>query len=136
MDHASELLKAVTTVLQANVPMAGDWLAIRVSEPAYPFGTIDVTASEPQRGQGYYSERHTGVISVWCKTAESGVAALAQCYQLCNDAHTILGSIVFNAALQITSFAPGTMVPRSDPDGATFGRSFTFTAITHEVKNV
>lgn len=135
MDHALEVLKAITAVLQSECPLAGGWLAVRVQEPSYPFGTIDITSSEPLRGQKYYGERHTGVVAIWSKTLEGRRPDPARVFQLCAKAHRALGAAVYGGDLQITSLAPGIMTPRSDPDGATFGRSFTFTAVTHEVEH-
>lgn len=117
------------------MPLTGDWRATRLSTPVYPVGYINITASDPRRGQGYYGETHRGVVSVWTRAAKEADANPRQAFTLCDQAHTILGQARLSAnGLTVTQFACGAMTPQN-PDGLTWGRSFTFTAITHEVSN-
>lgn len=60
-DHALMLLQSIQSVLDAQVPLAGGWMATRLDTPTYPFGTIDMTSSTPVRGQAFYAEQHRGV---------------------------------------------------------------------------
>lgn len=134
-DHALRLMSAIETVLKAELPLAGDWLATRIDSPIYPVGFIDITRSDPRRGQGYYAEDHRGVISVWTRAAEGEKPNPRRAFALCNDAHTILGQAVLGfEGLTVSQFACGAMTPQN-PGGLTWGRSFIFTAITHEVTN-
>lgn len=134
-DHALRLMAAIETVLKAELPLAGGWLATRIETPTYPVGFIDVTSSAPRRGQAYYGEDHRGVISVWTRAGEGEAPNPRQAFMLCDQAHTILGQAVLGfEGLTVSQFACGAMTPQN-PDGLTWGRSFIFTAITHEVTN-
>lgn len=134
-DHASRLMASIETVLKAQLPLAGGWRATRLATPTYPVGYINITSSNPQRGQGYYGEAHRGVISVWTRAAAEVQSNPRLAFSLCNQAHTILGQAILSAyGLTVSQFACGVMTPQN-PDGLTWGRSFTFTAITHEVSN-
>lgn len=132
-DHALRLMAAIDATLKAQLPLAGGWRATRLATPVYPVGYIDVTSSVPRRGQGYYGETHRGVVSVWTRADKEQDANPREAFRLCNEAHTILGQAVLSAnGLTVTQFSCGAMTPQN-PDGLTWGRSFTFTAITHEV---
>lgn len=134
-DHALRLMAAIETVLKAELPLAGDWLATRIETPIYPVGFIDITNSIPRRGQGYYGEAHRGVISVWTRTPQGEAANPRRAFTLCNEAHTLLGQAILSApGFTVQQFQCGAMTPQN-PDGLTWGRSFIFTAITHEVTN-
>jgi hypothetical protein len=132
-DHASLLMAAVEAVLKAQLPLTGGWRASRIETPVYPVGFINITASTPRRGQGYYGEDHRGVISVWTRAAAGTQPNPRQAFALCNDAHSILGQAPLTIpGLSVAQFACGAMTPQN-PDGLTWGRSFIFTATTHEV---
>ena len=132
-DHALRLMRAVQEALEAGLPLDGGWRATRLETPIYPVGYINVTSSTPMRGQAYYAEQHRGVVSVWTRASRAEAANPAQCFNLCNDAHTILGQAILSASgFQVSQFACGAMTPQN-PDGLTWGRSFFFTATTHEV---
>lgn len=134
-DHALVLMQAVEAELIAEIPLTGGWRATRLETPVYPVGYINVTSSTPLRGQEYYGERHRGVISVWTRAARDADAHPAQAFRLCADAHTILGQAALTIpGFQVSQFACGAMTPQN-PDGLTWGRSFIFTAVTHEVSN-
>lgn len=134
-DHASTLLARIQAVLEADLPLAGGWRATRLETAPFPVGYIDITSSTPRRGQGYYGEAHRGVISIWTRAEEDQPVSPVHVFRLCNDAHTILGQAVLSApGLTVSQFACGAMTPQN-PDGLTWGRSFIFTAITHEVTN-
>ena len=133
MDHALTLLASIEGALSAGVPMAGGWLATRIETPQYPFGTIDMISSTPMRGQRFYAERHRGVISVWSRATVNNAPHPAEAFRLSEAAHRILGQVgLSGGGLTVTNFDCGALAPRN-PDGITWGRSFTFTAITHEV---
>lgn len=132
-DHALRLMQAVQAVLDADLPLAGGWRATRLKTPTYPVGYINVTGSTPLRGQAYYGEQHRGVVSVWTRATTEQAASPVQAFTICADAHTILGqAALIIPDFQVSQFACGAMTPQN-PDGLTWGRSFTFTAITHEV---
>lgn len=134
-DHALRLMAAIETVLKAELPLAGGWLATRIETPTYPVGFIDITRSDPRRGQAYYGEDHRGVISVWAKAGPNEAPNPRQAFRLCNEAHTLLGQAILSApGFTVQQFQCGAMTPQN-PDGLTWGRSFIFTAITHEVTN-
>lgn len=134
MDHALTLLASIEEVLSASVPMAGGWLATRIETPEYPFGTIDLTSSTPVRGQRFYAEQHRGVISVWSRKSVNSVPSPVEAFQLSEAAHRLLGAAVLsNPGFVVQQFQCGVLTPRN-PDGLTWGRSFIFTATTHEVK--
>lgn len=136
MDHASELLTALETFLTTDMPVAGGWLLTRMQKPTYPFGTIDLTSSSPLRGQAYYGELHTGVISLWVRAPVGQPPDPRQAFALANEAHTKLGAAILSSgSFVVSQFSAGVLTPRN-PDGLTWGRSFTFTAVTHEVQNV
>ena len=133
MDHALTLLALIEDVLSDGVPLAGGWLATRIETPQYPFGTIDMTSSTPIRGQAFYMEQHRGVISVWSRATVNNAPHPAEAFRLSEAAHRILGQVgLSGGGLTVTNFDCGALAPRN-PDGITWGRSFTFTAITHEV---
>ena len=132
-DHGLQLMQAIQTVLDAAMPLAGGWRATRLETPVYPVGYINLTSSDPQRGQAYYSERHRGVISVWTRATAEKSASPAECFRLCEQAHRLLGAAVLSSAdLVVQQFQCGVMTPQN-PDGLTWGRAFSFTAQTHEV---
>ena len=134
-DHALTLMQAIQTTLQAQVPLAGGWHATRLDEPKYPVGFIDLTSSTPLRGQAFYAERHTGIISVWSRKKISEVASPVEAFQLSERAHRLLGAAVLSRpGLVVQQFSCGVLTPRN-PDGLTWGRLFQFTAQTHEVNN-
>lgn len=135
MDHASELLDAVRDVLLTGVPVPGGWLLTRMKQPQYPFGTIDITSTIPERGQGFYAEVHRGVISVWGRS-ELGMSPDPRVvFELASNAHRVLqASSLSSGTFTVSQFTTGDLTPRN-PDGLTWGRSFTFTAMTYEVEN-
>lgn len=134
-DHASLLLGAVQALLTARLPLAGGWHAGRLETPTYPVGYIDLTQSTPLRGQGYYGEDHRGVISIWTRADQGEPVSPLPAFRLCNDAHTILGQEAPKpVGLTVSRFTCGAMTPQN-PDGLTWGRSFIFTATTHEVNS-
>lgn len=131
-DHALLLMQAIQRALDAEVPLAGGWLATRVETPTYPVGYIDLTQSTPLRGQGFYAEQHRGVISVWSRVSPPHPA---EAFRLSEQAHRLLGAAVLSQpGFVVQQFQCGAMTPQN-PDGLTWGRSFIFTAITHEVSN-
>ena len=135
-DHALTLMRAIQSVLDAQVPLAGGWLATRIETPTYPVGFIDLTSSAPIRGQAFYAEQHRGVVSVWSRKKVSNVPSPFEAFQLSEAAHRLLGSAVLSSAgMVVQQFQCGVMTPRSPDDGLTWGRSFVFTATTHEVQN-
>ena len=136
-DHGLTLMQAVQAVLDAQVPLAGGWLATRIKTPTYPVGFIDLTSSTPVRGQGFYAERHRGVISVWSRKTVNSAVSPVEAFQLSESAHRLLGAAVLSRGnLVVQQFQCGMMNSRPpDEDGLTWGRSFTFTATTHEVQN-
>lgn len=134
-DHGLQLMQAIDAVLRAQVSLAGGWFATRIDTPIHPVGYIDLTSSTPMRGQGFYAEQHRGVISVWSRKQVNNVPHPAEAFQLCEQAHRPLGAAVLSSAdLIVQQFQCGAMTPRN-PDGVTWGRLFTFSAITHEVQN-
>ena len=135
-DHGLTLMQAVQAVLDAQVPLAGGWLATRVKTPTYPVGFIDLTSSTPVRGQAFYAERHRGVISVWSRKTINSVPSPVEAFQRSEVAHRLLGAAVLSTAgFVVQQFQCGVMTPRPPEDGLTWGRSFVFTATTHEVQN-
>lgn len=135
-DHGLQLMQTIQSVLDAQVPLAGGWHATRLETPTYPVGFIDLTASAPQRGQGFYAERHRGVISVWTRVAEGEIASPAESFRLSEAAHRLLGAAVLSSpGFVVQQFQCGQLTPRPPADGLTWGRSFIFTAQTHEVQN-
>lgn len=131
-DHALLLMQAIETVLKAQVPLTGGWHATRLETPDYPVGYIDLTESDPIRGQRFYAEAHRGVISVWSRTKP---ASPAEAFRLSKQAHRLLGAAILSQpGFVVQQFQCGAMTPQN-PDGLTWGRSFIFTAITHEVSN-
>ena len=134
-DHALMLMQAIQRVLDAEVPLAGGWLATRIEAPIWPVGYIDLTMSEPLRGPCFYAERHRGIVSVWSRKTVSNVPNPAEAFQLSEQAHRILGAAVLSSpGFVVQQFQCGAMMPQN-PDGLTWGRSFIFTATTHEVSN-
>lgn len=132
-DHALTLMQAIQSVLDAQVPLAGGWLATRIETPTYPVGFIDLTASTPLRGQGFYAEQHRGVVSVWSRKTVNNVPHPAEAFRLSEQAHRLLGAAVLSSpGFVVQQFQCGAMTPQN-PDGLTWGRSFIFTATTHEV---
>lgn len=133
-DHALILMQAIQAVLDVQVPLAGGWLATRIETPTYPVGFIDLTSSAPVRGQAFYAERHQGVISVWSRKQISSMPSPIEAFQLSEEAHRLLGAAVLSSGnLVVQQFQCGAMTPRPPEDGLTWGRSFIFTATTHEV---
>ena len=133
MDHALTLLALIEGALSDDVPLAGGWLATRIETPEYPFGTVDMVSSTPIRGQAFYMEQHRGVISVWSRATVNNAPHPAEAFRLSEAAHRILGQVgLSGGGLTVTNVDCGALAPRN-PDGITWGRSFTFTAITHEV---
>ena len=134
-DHALMLMQAIKRVLDAEVPLAGGWLATRIETPIWPVGYIDLTMSEPLRGPCFYAERHRGIVSVWSRKTVSNVPNPAEAFRLSEQAHRILGAAVLSSpGFVVQQFQCGAMTPQN-PDGLTWGRSFIFTATTHEVSN-
>ncbi|RJL08414.1 hypothetical protein [Paracoccus siganidrum] len=134
-DHGLQLMQAIDAVLRAQVPLAGGWHATRLGTPIYPVGYVDLTSSTPMRGEGFYAEQHRGVVSLWSRKRVNNLAHPAEAFRLCEQAHRLLGAAVLSSAdLVVQQFQCGAMTPRN-PDGVTWGRSFTFSAITHEVQN-
>lgn len=132
-DHALTLMQAIQSVLDAQVPLTGGWLATRIETPSYPVGFIDLTSSTPIRGQAYYAERHTGVISIWSRKKVNEVASPVEAFQLSEAAHRLLGAAVLSRpGFVVQQFQCGVLTPRN-PDGLTWGRLFQFSAQTHEV---
>lgn len=135
-DHGLSLMQAIDTVLRAQVPLAGGWHATRIESPAYPVGYIDLTSSAPQRGQGYYAELHRGVVSIWTRAPAGQIASPAEVFDLSERAHRLLGSAVLSSgSFVVQQFQCGALTPRPPDDGLTWGRIFTFSALTHEVQN-
>lgn len=135
-DHGLQLMQAIDRVLAAAVPLAGGWHATRLATPVYPVGYIDLTSSEPRRGQAFYAEQHRGVISVWTRAAEGEIASPAEAFTLSEAAHRLLGAAVLSSpGFVVQQFQCGQLTPRPPADGLTWGRSFTFSANTHEVQN-
>lgn len=135
-DHALTLMQAIQSVLDAQVPLTGGWLATRIETPSYPVGFIDLTSSTPVRGQAFYAERHRGVVSVWSRKTINTAPSPVEAFQLAEAAHRLLGAAVLSrGSLIVQQFQCGVMAPRPPEDGLTWGRSFTFTAATHEVQN-
>ncbi|MCV2448460.1 hypothetical protein [Paracoccus sp. DMF] len=133
-DHALTLMQAIQSMLDSQVSLAGGWLATRIETPDYPVGFIDLTSSVPVRGQAFYAEQHRGVVSVWSRKTVSTVPSPVEAFQLSEAAHRLLGSSVLSSGnLIVQQFQCGVMTPRSPDDGLTWGRSFVFTATTHEV---
>ena len=134
-DHALMLMQAIQRVLDAEVPLAGGWLATRIETPTYPVGYIDLTLSEPLRGPCFYAERHRGIISAWSRKKVNNVVNPAEAFRLSEQAHRRLGAAVLSSSgFVVQQFQCGAMTPQN-PDGLTWGRSFIFTATTHEVSN-
>lgn len=134
-DHGLLLMQRIQAVLDAQVPLAGGWLATRIETPTYPVGFINLAASTPQRGQRFYAEQHRGVIGVWSRKAISNVPHPAEAFTLSEQAHRLLGAAVLSVSgFVVQQFQCGAMTPQQ-PDGLTWGRSFIFTATTHEVQN-
>jgi hypothetical protein len=134
-DHGLILMQRIQAVLDAQVPLAGGWLATRIETPTYPVGFINLTASVPQRGQGYYAEQHRGVVSVWSRKTINNVPHPVEAFQLSEQAHRLLGVAVLSVpGFIVQQFQCGAMTPQN-PDGLTWGRSFIFTATTYEVQN-
>ena len=133
-DHALMLLQSIQSVLDAQVPLAGGWMATRLDTPTYPFGTIDMSSSTPVRGQAFYAEQHRGVVSVWSRKKINSTPSPVEAFQLSEAAHRLLGAAVLSKpGFVVQQFQCGVLTPRN-PDGLTWGRSFIFTATTHEVK--
>lgn len=133
-DHALRLLQAIQTVLDAQVPLAGGWRATRLETPVYPVGYINMTSSDPLRGQAFYAEQHRGVVSVWHRAAAGQAASPTEAFRLSEAAHRLLGAAILSQpGFVVQQFQCGAMTPQN-PDGLTWGRSFIFTATTHEVK--
>lgn len=134
-DHALLLMQAIQRALDAELPLAGGWLATRIETPSWPVGYIDLTLSEPMRGPCFYAERHRGIVSVWSRKKVNNVVNPAEAFHLSEQAHRLLGAAVLSSpGFVVQQFQCGAMTPQN-PDGLTWGRSFIFTAITHEVKN-
>lgn len=128
-------MQAIQTALEAQVPLAGGWRATRLETPTYPVGYINLTSSDPVRGPAFYAERHRGVVSVWTRSSREEAASPLECFRLSEQAHRLLGAAVLSSAgLIVQQFQCGAMTPQN-PDGLTWGRSFIFTAQTHEVQN-
>lgn len=135
-DHALMLMQVIDAVLKAQVPLAGGWHATRLASPTYPVGYIDLTSSGPQRGQGFYAEQHRGVISIWTRAAEGAIADPIEAFRLSEQAHRLLGAAVLSApGFVVQQFQCGQLTPRPPADGLTWGRAFTFSAVTYEVQN-
>lgn len=134
-DHALMLMQAIQRVLDAEVPLAGGWLATRIETPTWPVGYIDLTLSEPLRGPCFYAERHRGIVSVWSRKMVNNVPNPAEAFRISEQAHRLLGAAVLSSpGFVVQQFQCGAMTPQN-PDGLTWGRSFIFTATTHEVSN-
>ena len=134
-DHALTLLQAIQTVLDGQVPLAGGWHATRLESPAYPVGYVYLTSSTPVRGQAFYAEQHRGIISVWSRKTINNAPHPAEAFRLSEQAHRLLGAAVLSTpGFVVQQFQCGAMTPQN-PDGLTWGRSFIFTAQTHEVQN-
>lgn len=134
-DHALRLMQAIEGVLMASVPLAGGWRATRLETPVYPVGYINMTSSTPLRGQAFYSEQHRGVVSVWHRAPKERAASPIEAFRLSEAAHRQLGAAILSQpGFVVQQFQCGAMTPQN-PDGLTWGRSFIFTAITHEVTN-
>lgn len=134
-DHALMLMQAIEAVLKAQVPLIGGWHATRLETTVYPVGYIDLTQSDPVRGQRFYMETHRGVVSVWTRPAPGQPTGPAQALRLSKQAHYLLGAAVLSSPrFVVQQFQCGAMTPQN-PDGLTWGRSFIFTATTHEVSN-
>lgn len=134
-DHASKLLRNLQGTLNAEVPLPGGWLLMRLKDPQFPFGIIDLFESDPVRGQAYYSETHSLNIAVWTRAEEGQLLHPKQALDLSERAHHLLGSMNLSTAdLLVVKTTCGRLTPQN-PDGVTYGRSFLATAITQEVKN-
>ena len=79
-DHALLLMQAIQRALDAELPLAGGWLATRIETPSWPVGYIDLTLSEPMRGPCFYAERHRGIVSVWSRKTVSNVPNPAEAF--------------------------------------------------------
>lgn len=134
-DHALTLMQAIQAALETDVPIDGGWHATRLDQPTFPVGYIDLTSSTPIRGQAFYAERHTGIISVWSRKKINDVASPVEAFQLSEAAHRLLGAAVLSSpSFVVQQFQCGVLTPRN-PDGLTWGRLFQFTAQTHEVNS-
>lgn len=132
-DLGLQLLTEIADVLARECPLEGGWHATRLATPNFPVGYIDLTDSEPQRGQCHYAERHSGVITVWTRASKDRAANPAEAYRLSELAHRKLGEAVLSTPLmRVASFEAGTLRPLN-PGGLDWGRAFTFTALTYEV---
>lgn len=132
-DHGSQLMIEINRVLVEQVPLAGGWHAARQKKPSFPVGYIDLTMSDPQRGQGSYMERHTGVISIWTRGSDTRPPDPYPVMQLSEAAHRLLGAAVLSTPeLIVMQFQCGALVPQNS-GGPDWGRVFTFSAITYEV---
>lgn len=131
-DHALMLLQSIQSVLDAQVPLAGGWLATRLETPTYPFGTIDLTSSTPGRGQTHFTQNHTGIVSVWSRKRVNEVASPTEAFHLSEAAMLALNAAdLITTEIRVRKFNCGSLIP-ANPDGITWGRRFTFTASTEE----
>lgn len=134
-DHALRLMQAIQTILEAEVPLAGGWHATRLESPDWPVGYIDLTGSTPGHGVDRYTEEHRGVVSVWHRPPDGLAPHPAEAFRLSNLAHVALSAVLpGNGEFTIQRLSVGPLVP-SNPDGITWGRTFTFTATTYEAHN-
>lgn len=134
-DHGLRLMQAIQTVLDEQVPLAGGWQATRLKSPRYPVGYIDLTGSTPGHGVDRYTENHRGVISVWHQPPEDQQPHPAEAFRLSHLAHVALSTVADTQGdFTIQRLNIGPLVP-SNPDGLTWGRTFTFTATTYEAHN-
>lgn len=135
-DHSIRLLMAIEAQLKSVVPLDGGWHSTRLEEAErYPLGYIDLTVTRRVGGQAYFREEHEGVISVYHRAERTQAVSPYEAFQLSRQAFKALdgGFPSLIPGFEITQFSCGELRPRND--GATWGRLFTFTAITHEVTN-
>lgn len=133
-DLGLQFMQQVSDVLISQVPLEGGWHATRLDSPVFPIGYIDITSSVPIRGQKYYSERQTGVISIWTRASKTRPADPAKVFILTEQAHRLLGAAILSTpTMAVLQFQCGALTPQNR--GSDWGRTFTISAITHEVTN-
>lgn len=131
-DHAIQLMRAIQDVLEEHVPIAGGWHATRLDQPTFPVGYLDVTSSVPGLCSTKYVETHSGVVSVWSRKVINGIASPIEAFELSHAAHEALSAERMTMdGFTIRNLSIGPLRP-ANPDGITWGRTFTFTATTNE----
>lgn len=131
LDHQWLLLRAIEAAL-GTISIRGGWHIARLEQPRWPVGYFEITRSRPVRAQDYLHQEHRGIISVYSRNEPP--ATPEEAFRISHEAWVELdqGVSAVDPGFQITKLNCGELTPRN-LDGLTWGRSFLFSAITHEV---